>query len=151
MLNRIKELFNDSHDKGHNFEKSVQNLFPQDSYILVEKTHDIIQNEDRFVESSLNPDFKFRCKKTQFEFYVEAKYRSVLLQPIINHKQYERYKRFQNLLFVIGANGTSYEPDRYYIATLQTIHDFKKWFLLDLERFPSIKINLVKKILNVEK
>lgn len=145
------EFFNNSHDKGFNFENCVEDLFPANEYDILEKTHDIIQNEDRFVESSLNPDFKFRCKKTQFEFYVEAKYRSVLLQPIINHKQYERYKRFQNLLFVIGANGTSYEPDRYYIATLQTIDDFKKWFLLDLERFPSIKINLVKKILNGEK
>lgn len=151
MLNRIKELFNDSHHKGEIFENRVEALFPAHEYDLLEKTHNYNQNDKRFVESSLNPDFKFRHKSTGIVFHIEAKYRSVLLQPIISHKQKDRYSRFQNLLFVIGANGTSYKPDRYFILNLNQIDDFKKWQPLDLDTYPSIKINLIKKMLNVEK
>jgi hypothetical protein len=63
--------------KGEEFENFVEHrIFEEDNYKLVSRTHNYAQNKIRYVEDSLKPDFKFRCLKTTFEFYVEAKYRS---------------------------------------------------------------------------
>ena len=67
----------DSFKKGDLFEKFVENeLFQATDYTLVHRTNTYDQNETRYAEETLRPDFKFRCKKTKQEFYVEAKYRS---------------------------------------------------------------------------
>lgn len=67
----------DSKRKGLEFETYVETiLFPKDKYELLHKTSDQDQNEERYVKSSLKPDFKFKCLTTNYEFYVEAKYRS---------------------------------------------------------------------------
>jgi hypothetical protein len=50
--------------KGKRFEDYVEKLFDQQYYSIVEKTHSYRQNEDRYVESSMNPDFTFRYKRT---------------------------------------------------------------------------------------
>ena len=66
-----------SFKKGDLFEKFVvDELFKVNKYDLIHRTNTYDQNETRFAEDTLKPDFKFRCKKTQKEFYVEAKFRS---------------------------------------------------------------------------
>jgi hypothetical protein len=58
----------ESFKKGQAFENFVETiLFPKSDYDLVEKTHDYSQNSVRFVESTTNPDFKFRCRKTDLK------------------------------------------------------------------------------------
>jgi hypothetical protein len=62
---------------GEEFENYVREvLFPENHYILVEKTHSFSANQKDFVEASLKPDFLFRDKWTNKEFYVEAKVRT---------------------------------------------------------------------------
>ena len=66
-----------SFKKGEDFEKFVEeNIFPKKEYALIHRTNNFEQNKDRYAEDTLFPDFKFRCNKTNQEFYVEAKYRS---------------------------------------------------------------------------
>ena len=66
-----------SFDKGQAFENFVENiLFPKSHYELLHKTNAYDQNSQRYVGDSRNPDFRFKCILTGFEFHVEAKYRS---------------------------------------------------------------------------
>jgi hypothetical protein len=44
------------------------------------KTHDFHENNKDYIESSLYPDYLFREKKSNIEFFVEAKYRENLFQ-----------------------------------------------------------------------
>ena len=67
----------DSFKKGELFEKFVEDeLFKVTEYDLIHRTNSISQNASRYAEDTLKPDFKFRCKQIQQEFYVEAKFRS---------------------------------------------------------------------------
>jgi hypothetical protein len=64
-------------EKGTAFERYVETiLFPDSHYELLEKTHDFEQNNRRFVGSTMNPDFKFKCRTTGLVFFVEAKAKS---------------------------------------------------------------------------
>lgn len=68
---------NTSFKKGEDFEKYVeQSLFLKKDFDLVHRTNNFNQNKYRFSENTLHPDFKFRCKKTNNEFYIEAKLES---------------------------------------------------------------------------
>ncbi len=67
--------------KGDDFEKCLRKkIFTKARYELVMKTHDFHVNSEDYVESSLYPDFLFRDKKSNKEFFVEAKYRENLFQ-----------------------------------------------------------------------
>ena len=92
---RIKRSRLTSYQKGDLLENFVNdNLFPDSHYVLVHKTHDHFQNSKRFVESSLKPDFGFRCKNTGREFYVEVKLRNMVTDGKIvwtNSEQLARY------------------------------------------------------------
>jgi len=100
---------------GERFEKYVRDvLFPESHYILVERTHNYNTNKKDFVEASLKPDFKFRDKKTNKEFYVEAKVRSNTLDGKIvwcNQKQLDRYNGYnkQKPAFIILDFGETSE------------------------------------------
>ena len=91
----------DSFEKGEKFEKFVlDKLFQSSHYDLVHQTNTTSQNQYRFVENSLKPDFKFRCKRTKREFYVEAKYRSDFNRyddkiEVMRPDQFERYIEIQ--------------------------------------------------------
>lgn len=66
----------ESFSKGEEFEDYLRKYtFPKDRYDLIHKTHTYQTNKEDFSESSLYPDYKFRCKETSKEFYVEAKFR----------------------------------------------------------------------------
>jgi hypothetical protein len=63
--------------QGEQFEEYVENnLFPDSKYVLVKRTDNYERNRKRFSESSTDPDLLFRCRDTNQEFAVEAKYRS---------------------------------------------------------------------------
>lgn len=65
--------------KGDDFEHCLRKkVFTPESYDLVMKTHDFHENKKDYVESSLYPDYLFRDKETNEEFWVEAKYRENL-------------------------------------------------------------------------
>ena len=119
-----------SFEKGKEFEDYVETvLFPRSHYNLVEKTHDFMQNSDRFVESSWNPDFKFRCIKTQKEFWIEAKYRSHFdyedKVTIIDLHQFKRHYEKNTVkcpvFLVIGLEGRSNAPRKISLMHISEI------------------------------
>lgn len=125
----------ESFTKGENFEKYVLNsLFLEHNFVLIHRTNNYEDNQDRFSENTLKPDFKFRCLKTQKEFYVEAKYRSKLdpryASEIINKSQYQRFISIEEqegipVYFVIGFYGKSSQPNSLSLFPLKEILDKK--------------------------
>jgi len=89
---------------GERFENYVRKyLFIDSYYTLVERTHNYSTNQKDYVEASLKPDFTFRDRRTNKEFYVEAKVRSSTLDNKIvwcNQKQLDRYNK-QKPVFLI--------------------------------------------------
>ena len=58
--------------KGADFETYISRyIFPEDKYTLIYKTPGEEDNAERFIESSLFPDFQFEDKKTGKKFWVE--------------------------------------------------------------------------------
>jgi hypothetical protein len=116
---------------GEAFEKYVEQvLFPTDLYDLIHRTNNYEQNKERYAEETLRPDFKFRCKKTQQEFYVEAKYRSrydALGKIEIAHlKQFRRFEEIVKeektpVYFVVGIGGQPDLPETLSLFSIQVI------------------------------
>lgn len=128
-----------SFEKGEKFENFVENeLFNEKEYKLVHRTNNFEQNKSRYSEDTLKPDFKFRCKNTQQEFYVEAKYRSNFNLndkiEIMSVNQLERFNKIQQteqipIFIVIGYIGKPSEPNNISLIPLSE--------LIYLELYPS--------------
>lgn len=86
---------------GKRFEDHIESLFDKRYFTLVEKTHSPATNTQRFVESSLRPDFIWRYEPTKEKFAVECKFRTE--KSIDNRErvvwtkpeQLKRYQEFQ--------------------------------------------------------
>jgi hypothetical protein len=121
----------ESFKKGDLFEKFVENeLFKASDYVLVSRTNSYDQNKNRYAEDTLRPDFKFRCKKTGQEFYVEAKYRSRFNAEnkleVISYTQIERFKGIQKeesipIFIAIGYGGSPENPDSVSLIPLEKL------------------------------
>ena len=67
--------------KGGRFESFVsEEIFNDILFDLIEMTRDFHSNSERFEERSVNPDFRFRDRRTGEEFWIEAKYRNGLFK-----------------------------------------------------------------------
>jgi hypothetical protein len=130
----------DSFEKGEKFEKFVlDQIFQSSHYDLIHRTNSTSENQYRFVENSLKPDFKFRCKRNKCEFYVEAKYRSDFnpfndKMELMRPDQWERYYDIQcsekvPVFVVIGYHGTADYPKSLSLIPLEQL----EW----LDAFPS--------------
>jgi hypothetical protein len=141
-----------SFEKGEEFEKFVENeLFSEKEYNLIHRTNNFEQNKSRYSEDTLKPDFKFRCKKTFQEFYVEAKYRSKFnsndMIEIMSIDQLERFKGIQEsegipIYIVVGYIGNPSIPDNISLIPLSE--------LIYLKLYPSFlrKFEINKEIVN---
>jgi len=79
LFDKLMETFSDAPEwKGKRFEKFIIDKFSDKYFNIVEQTHSWKTNQERFVESSINPDYVLRYKPTKEEFAVECKYRSRL-------------------------------------------------------------------------
>ncbi len=107
----------ESFKKGERFEQYVREyLFIQNYYDLLERTHNYNTNKD-YVHSSLQPDFTFRDRWTNKEFYVEAKFRTSLY----NHKivwctqqqleRYFEYNREKPVFIMLGVGNNPKYPE----------------------------------------
>lgn len=133
----------DSFIKGEQFERFVEtNLFVETDYVLIHRTNSYNQNKDRFAENTMKPDFKFRCKKTLKEFYIEAKYRSSFNVndkiEVITFQQLERFRKIQSsedirIFIVVGYEGYASSPKYLSLIPLDE--------LLYLELYPSFLRN----------
>ncbi|MGB7843317.1 MAG: hypothetical protein WBL21_11030 [Salinimicrobium sp.] len=118
----------DSFKKGKQFEEFVErNIFPKEWFELVTRTNSYEQNSERYAEDTLKPDFKFRCKTTGQEFWVEAKYRSDFFQDQIealSHRQRERFYVLEKdeglpVFVIIGYWGYAYNPNALSLIPLK--------------------------------
>jgi hypothetical protein len=124
----FNEVFSDAPEwKGTRFERYVENLFNPDIFATVEKTHRFKKDNERYVESDMNPDFVFRHKPSNSLFAVEAKYRSSLYKEKLHwcdERQFERYKQFaidrkMPVYIVIGFAGVDDDPQRMFLIPLE--------------------------------
>lgn len=118
----------ESFKKGQQFEEFVEkNIFTEDRYELITRTNSYEQNNPRFAEDTLKPDFKFRCKETGKEFWVEAKYRSQLPNDQLEALSYTQRDRFYMLereeklpvFVIIGYWGFAYKPKALSLIPLK--------------------------------
>lgn len=125
-----KIINTESFEKGEAFESFVHNvIFTKDKYDTISKTHNFNQNLKIYIEDSLKPDFKFRCKKSLKEFWVEAKFRSNYNHEdkldLFGAEQFHRFKEIdqsENLVLVaVGVGGTASNPAALSLIPIENI------------------------------
>ncbi|SRX56131.1 hypothetical protein [Aequorivita sp. CIP111184] len=149
----------ESFKKGDLFEKFVETeLFKATVYVLVSRTNNYDQNKVRYAEDTLRPDFKFRCKKTEQEFYVEAKYRSRFKADkkieVISYGQIERFKVFQKeenipIFIAIGYGGVPDNPKNVSLIPLDQL-SYLELYPTFLKRFNINKGLIASNTLNLQ-
>jgi hypothetical protein len=114
--------------KGDEFEHYVrEHLFTKERYDLVHQTHDYKANKNDFVETSKEPDFKFRSRRSGRKFLVEVKYRSALYQGTVEWckpyqlKRYKAIAKAMPVLVAIGLGGLPESPEHVYIVPIKHI------------------------------
>jgi len=113
---------------GKRFEELVIRLFDSRYFSIVEQTHSWKTNQDRYVESSMNPDYVLRYLPTKEEFAIECKYRSKLdkrgMLNWSNPNQLKRYQEFAKkrnipVYIAIGLDGYDDEPKDLFLIPLE--------------------------------
>lgn len=117
----------DTFRKGEEFESYVRSyLFPKDKYILLQKTHNYIENKDDFVDSTKEPDFKFKSVSGR-TFFLEAKYRSNYFNGAIEWckpyqlRRYREIDKHTPILVVIGIGLQPNNPAKLFLMPLKDI------------------------------
>ena len=134
MLSRVIKLaWNEankpgSYVKGDEFENFVRShIFSHDSYDLLNKTHNYTINKSDYVETSKEPDFKFRSRTNGKEFFVEAKYRSIFYKGALEWckpYQFKRYKAIDNktpVCIALGVGGQPSAPEQVFLIPMKHI------------------------------
>ncbi|HUX59545.1 MAG TPA: hypothetical protein VMV77_21410 [Bacteroidales bacterium] len=118
----------ESFKKGQKFEDFTREvIFSVDRYKLIKKTHDYKQNSIDFVQDSLEPDFKFECKDTGKQFYVESKFRTWFYQGKIEFCKNDQFKRLQEInkkepvFILIGLDGEPKDPEYVLLIPMSDI------------------------------
>ncbi len=129
LLKRIKyEISDESFIVGLRFEDYVSDLFSRKYFSIVEKTHSTETNQERYIESSMNPDFVFRYNPSGEMFAVECKYRSKLNdEGMLKWSYPEQMKRYQEFSYsrklpvfiVIGLGGADKNPEQLFNIPLE--------------------------------
>jgi len=147
----------ESFKKGQQFEEFVEkNIFTEDRYELITRTNSYEQNNSRFAKDTLKPDFKFRCKETGQEFWVEAKYRSELYYDqleALNHNQLDRFSILEReegipVFVIIGYWGYANKPNCLSLIPLQDYvyikiyHSFLRKFEIQISPISTNSLNL---------
>lgn len=145
----VSELKKDkSFIKGEQFEDEFhQELLKYNEIAVLEKSHH--KNERGFIESNLNPDFKLKFKESDFVFWVECKFRSIIdeksMIDIKNQNQYQRYKKIEEPLFyLINVNNE-------LISLIPFDKIYPKMYLSHLEKYElqlPLNEDYLKKLLN---
>jgi hypothetical protein len=129
LLKGIKYEFSDEPFMvGLRFEDYVSDLFSKKYFSIVEKTHSTETNQERYVESSMNPDLVFRYNPSGEIFAVECKYRSNLNnEGLLNWSYPEQMKRYKEFSYqrripvfvVIGLGGIDNDPEKMFNIPLE--------------------------------
>jgi hypothetical protein len=147
LIRTIKAAWNEANKpetfvKGDEFEAFIRKyLFPHDDYDLLAKTHDYISNKNDFVQSSTEPDFKFRSRRNNNVFFVEAKYRSAYFDGAIEWcksyqlTRYEAINRATPVYVVIGVGNLPSSPDHVFLVPVKRIGRYMRLFRSFLKEF----------------
>ena len=112
--------------KGTRFEQYVSTLFPEQDFVIQDRTRDVSKFLNRHVESDTHPDFVFRKQKTGKSFAVECKWRgqwakgnSGELGLWWNRDQGARYSAFEKdsgmpVFIAFGIGGLPGNPAEIY-------------------------------------
>ncbi len=129
LFDFINERFSDAPEwKGKRFEKFIIEGFDEKQFTIVEQTHSHQTNSERYVESSMNPDYILRHNRSKSEFAVECKYRSSLdpkgMLNWSNPAQLSRYKAFAAkrkipVYIAIGLGGVDTDPEDLFLIPLE--------------------------------
>jgi hypothetical protein len=127
VVQKIQDVINEPETKlkGKEFEDFTRShLFTKNDYECLERTPNYIQND--YIESLKKPDFKFRSRKRGKEFFVEAKYRSVLNRGSFEFKpdQLSRYKDYNKetpVYIVIGVGRQPQAPQKVFLIPIKDI------------------------------
>jgi len=113
--------------KGEEFESYVRHyLFPRDTYLLLQKTHNYTGNKNDFVDNTKEPDFKFKSPGG-ITFFVEAKFRSGYFNDKIDWckpyqlRRYQEINRQTPVYIVIGFGANPGNPDHLYLIPVKNI------------------------------
>ena len=114
--------------KGDEFEDFVRkHIFPASSYEMLSRTHDYNFNKDDFIQSSKEPDFKFKARIKDKTFFVEAKYRSKYFNGAIEwckNYQLTRYKAINKktpVFIIIGVGNSPSSPEQVFLIPIKCI------------------------------
>jgi hypothetical protein len=155
ILGKIGDVFqkieyhtsNDPEIVGRRFEDHVQNLFPPETYKLIEKTHSHKTNTERYVESSLNPDFLFEHIPTKEKFAVEGKYRTKLNEKgqleWSYPEQLKRYQEFERrrkipVYIIVGYRKVTKKWDKYEKEYYENVEKFMYNIPLKEAKYPAL-------------
>ena len=127
--------------KGEEFENYVRKyIFPSDRYELLHRTHSYTDNKKDYIESTLYPDFLFRCKRTGREFFVEAKFRSRLYDNYVEWTYPSQLKRYHEIdsqtpvFLCLGLYGKPKNPEFIFVIPVSKIK-YTKLYPSFLEKF----------------
>ena len=117
-----------SYVKGDAFERFIRTtLFPHACYDLLHKNYDYFTSQFFYIESSKEPDFKFRAQKSGAEFFVEAKYRSYFYKSRIEWCKTYQLRRYQVInrqtptFIVVGVGGQPTMPKQVFLIPMKDI------------------------------
>ena len=137
-----------THRMGKQFEEFVSGiLFPKKNYEILHQTPDSSANEDRYIKSSDQPDYKFRDYSTGKSFWVECKYHTMwrgkfpdqYLTPFLKEDELERYTKFDKddpVFIAVGTGEEAYFPTQSYLIPVRYIKNanrITKKYLLPFE------------------
>ena len=138
LLYGIESFFNKvlqskTHRMREQFEEFVSGiLFPKKNYEILHQTPDSSANEERYIKSSDQPDFKFRDYTTGKSFWVECKYQTVwrgkfpdqYLTPFLKEYELDRYTKLDKdepVFIAVGTGGVAYFPTQSYLIPVRYI------------------------------
>jgi hypothetical protein len=155
-LNLIKKPEDTSFEKGAKFEKFIEDkFFPKEHYNLVEKTHSYETNNERYVESSMNPDYQFRDIKEKKTFWVEAKFKSHFTKGKVEWcasiNQLSRYRKSSKkmpLFLILGMGGSPDNPK--YVSLIPLTGKFLKYRHLYFKEVESHTIDISKHVSSLD-
>jgi hypothetical protein len=114
--------------KGDEFEDFVRkHIFPSNSYEVLSRTHDYNSNKNDFIQSSKEPDFKFKAKINDKIFFVEAKYRSKYFNGAVEwckNYQLTRYRTINKttpVFIIIGVDNSPSSPKQIFLIPIKCI------------------------------
>jgi hypothetical protein len=155
LLNFWKDLKKDYSIKaGEQFEDDAADIFfPDETYEMLHRTHDVNTNSKRFIRSSLNPDFQFQIRETRIQFWVECKLRfnnsDDALINVFKPGQLQRYKQYEHTFLFLET----YRYDDQYLYFVPMWHlKYDRLYLNTLKPYeitmdPPIRPGLIKKYL----